>query len=186
MRNLLITIVLFLLSTSTALAANPAPLGLELGVATLAQARQALGGKTRLTDAGTNAYSGGRMIKGDGTGLEVEGLSEITLIFDKNDKLAAVLMTLPKQEGMSDMQNGMFKKTLATLSAKYKLVEKRVPFVGDSYAKFRQGDSIIELDAPHLSFNMNLRYLTNDLQAAFNRQSEVEKSAKQRRQASQL
>ena len=95
-------------------------------------------------------------------------------------------MTLPKQEGMGDMQNGVFRKTLATLSGKYKLVEKRVPFVGDSYAKFRQGDSIVELDAPHLSFNMSLRYLTNDLQAAFNRQSEAEKAGKQRKQASQL
>jgi hypothetical protein len=91
------------------------------------------------------------MLKGDGAGLEVEGLSEITLIFDKSDKLAAVLMTLPKQEGMGDMQNGVFRKTLNTLSGKYKLVEKRVPFVGNSYAKFRQGDNIIELDAPHLS-----------------------------------
>jgi hypothetical protein len=33
---------------------------------------------------------------------------------------------------------------------------------------------------------MSLRYLTNDLQAAFNRQPEAEKSTKQRRQASQL
>lgn len=177
---------IFALLSLPALAANPAPLGLELGVTSLAQAKQTLGGKTRLADAGTNAYSGGKMLKGDGAGLEVEGLSEITLIFDKSDKLAAVLMTLPKQEGMGDLQNGVFKKTLATLSAKYKLVEKRVPFVGDSYAKFRQGNSVIELDAPHLSFNMSLRYLTNDLQAAFNRQSEADKTEKQRKQASQL
>jgi len=33
---------------------------------------------------------------------------------------------------------------------------------------------------------MSLRYLTNDLQAAFNRQSEAEKAGKQRKQASQL
>lgn len=33
---------------------------------------------------------------------------------------------------------------------------------------------------------MNLRYLTNDLQAAFNRQSEAEKAGTQRKQASQL
>jgi hypothetical protein len=33
---------------------------------------------------------------------------------------------------------------------------------------------------------MSLRYLTNGLQAAFNRQSESEKSAQQRKQASQL
>lgn len=175
-----------LLLTFPALAANPTPLGLELGVATLAQAKQTLGGKTRLGDAGINAYSDGKMLKGDGAGLDVEGLSEITLIFDKSDKLAAVLMTLPKQEGMGDMHNSVFTKTLNTLSGKYKLVEKRVPFVGNSYAKFRQGDSIVELDAPHLSFNMSLRYLTNELQAAFNRQSEAEKSAKQRKQASQL
>ncbi len=87
---------------------------------------------------------------------------------------------------MGDVQSSGFKKTLATLSGKYKLVEKRAPFVGDSYAKFRQGDSIVGLDAPHLSFNMSLRYLTNELQASFNRQAEAEKPEKQRKRASQL
>lgn len=33
---------------------------------------------------------------------------------------------------------------------------------------------------------MSFRYLTNELQAAFNRQAEAEKSEKQRKQASQL
>jgi len=80
MKKLFCAITLLFISFP-ALAANPAPLGLELGVATFAQVKQALNTKTRLTDAGTNAYSSGKMLKGDGTGLEIEGLSEITLIF---------------------------------------------------------------------------------------------------------
>jgi hypothetical protein len=57
------------------------------------------------------------------------------------------------------------------LAGKYKLVRKNQPFVGDAQATFRQGDSSIELDAPHLSFSMTLSYMTNTLQKAFKQQS---------------
>lgn len=108
------------------------------------------------------------------------------LIFDASDKLAAVLMTLPKGGGFGDLQNGNFAKTVKTLAAKYKLVEKNQPFVGNARARFRQGDSVIELDAPHLSFTMELRYLTDALQKAFSQQSDNEKAEQERRQASRL
>ena len=164
-------------------AANAAPLGLELGVATYAQAKQQVGGKTSLSDIGTNKYSGGKMLQGDGAGLGIEGLSEITFIFDKSDKLAGVLMTMPKGSGFGDLENGNFKKTLAALSAKYKLDEKHTPFVGDASARLHQGDSVIEVTAPHLSFNMEVRYLSNELQKAFKQQSSSERATKEKRQA---
>jgi hypothetical protein len=167
-------------------AANAAPLGMEIGVATLAQVKQQIGNKTKLVDAGVNKFTGGRMLVSNGLGLDVEGLSTITLIFDTKEKLAGVLMQLPKGSGLGDMKNGSFQKTLTTLSGKYKLVEKRVPFVGDAYAKLKQDDSIIELDAPHLSFVMELRYMTNDLQKTYMQQSASEKSTKERIQASKL
>lgn len=164
-------------------AGNAAPLGLELGVASYAQVKQQLGGKTTLSDGGTNQYSGGRMLEGDGEGLGIDGLSSITFIFDRADKLAAVLMTMPKSNGFGDMENGNFKKTLKALSAKYKLDEKRIPFVGDAYAKLHQGDSIIELSAPHMGFGMELRYVAVALQKAFLQQSSKERIAKDKRQA---
>ncbi len=183
MRTLLTAMVIGLATVAQAAnAANAAPLGMELGSATLEQVRKDIGSRTALNDNGTNKFSGGPMLKSDGAGLGIEGLSEVVFIFDKTQKLAGVLMTLPKG-GLDDES---FNRTLSMLSAKYKAVEKRVPFVGNKYARFRQGDSVVELDAPHMSFEMSLRYLTDQMLADFNSQSAAEKADKRRRQASQL
>lgn len=160
--------------SNLALAINAAPLGMELNVATYAQVKQQLGGKTSLSDAGTNKYSGGKMLQGNGDGLGIEGLSEITFIFDASEKLAGVLMTLPKDS---------FKPTLKALSAKYKLVESVVPFVGNASAKLQQGESVIELDAPHMSFEMTVTYMTRGLKQAFTQQASNERASKEKRQA---
>lgn len=163
--------------SNIALAANAAPLGLELGVATYAQVKQQVGGKTSLSDAGTNKYSGGKMLKGNGDGLGIDGLSELTFVFDSSDKLAAVLMTLPKDS---------FQQTLNALSKKYKLVEKQVPFVGNASAKLQQGDSVIEMSAPHLSFEMSVQYLTKSLKQSYTQQASNERAVKEKRQADQF
>ncbi len=173
--KLLIVFAMLCMAISNgAFAANAAPLGLELGVASYAQVKQQVGGKTSLADAGSNKYSGGKMLQGDGAGLGIEGLSEITFIFDKTDKLAAVLMTLPKDS---------LQKTLSALSNKYQLIEKQVPFVGNAFVRLQQGDSVIELDAPHLSFQMTVNYLTKSLKQSFNQQATGERAAKEKRQA---
>lgn len=166
--------VLYMAFPHLALATNAAPLGQELGVATYAQVRQRVCGKTDLSDAGINKFSGGKMLRGNGNGLGMAGLSEVTFIFDRTDKLAGVMMTLPKDS---------FKPTLKALSAKYKLVGSVVPFVGNASAKLKQGDSIIKLDAPHLSFEMQVLYLSNSLNQAFQQQSSSERTAKEKRQA---
>ncbi|MEY2891111.1 MAG: hypothetical protein RJA98_1019 [Pseudomonadota bacterium] len=166
--------------------ANAAPLGLELGVATLTQVRKALAGRTQLDDGGTNSYSQGPMLKSDGEGLDIEGLSELTLIFDRQEVLVGVLLTLPKTEGFGDLQNGGFKKVVKQLSSKYKLVRKAEPFVGDAYAEFNQGQSVIQLDAPHLGFEMTLNYLQVDFLRMYKAQSSKAQADKQRRQSNQL
>lgn len=160
-----------------ALAANAAPLGMELNVATYAQVKQQVGGKTSLSDTGINKYSGGKMLQGNGDGLGIEGLSEITFIFDVSDKLAAVLMTLPKDS---------FAKTLSALSGKYKLIEKQVPFVGNASAKLQQGDTEIDLNAPHLSFQMSVQYVSKNLKQAFTQQAKNERATKEKKQADQF
>lgn len=175
--------VLVLAAAQTAFAGNnAAPLGVELGVASYDQVKQNLGKKTRLSDAGTNAYSDGPMLKGSGEGLEIDGLQEITFIFDKANRLAGVVMTLPK----GGMGSENVKQIVGMLSKKYKVVKKDIPFVGDAYARFKQGASIIEVSAPHLGFSMEVRYLANDLVAALNTRSETEKTAKQQKQKSQF
>jgi hypothetical protein len=158
----------------TAFAANAAPFGQELGLSTYAQVKQQVGGKTSLSDAGTNKFSGGKMLQGDGDGLGIEGLSQVSFIFDPADKLFGVVMTLPKDS---------FKPTLKALSAKYKLIDSEVPFVGDASAHLKQDDSFVEMRSPHLSFTMTVLYLTNGLKQAFQQQSSSERSTKEKKQA---
>lgn len=184
MKILFRLMVALLLGFSTSVwAGNAAPLGFELGVATLPQVQQGLSAKTRLTETGTNKYTGGKMLSSTGAGLDVDGLKEITFIFDKNNVLAGVTMSLNKGDGM---HNEGFKKLSKTLASKYKQVEKREPFVGDCYARYVQGDSVVILNVPHMSFEMGLSYLTKGLLADFNKQSVQEKSAQQKTQASKF
>lgn len=174
MKNLVFVLTLFFSSVHHAYAANAAPFGQELGLSTYAQVKQQIGSKTSLSNAGTNKFSGGKMLQGDGDGLGIEGLSGVTFIFDRTDKLVGVLMTLPKES---------FKPTLKALSAKYQLVSSEVPFVGNASAKLKLGDSVVELSAPHMSFTMEVLYLTNSLKQAFQQQSSNERAAKDKKQA---
>lgn len=160
--------------TLPAFAANVSPLGLEIGTATLPEVKAKIGAQTRFQDGGTNAYSRGKMLKGGGEGLSIEGLQEITFIFDAQDRLDAVLMRMPKSR---------FKEVYAFLKGKYKVQSERVPFVGDAYARLVQGDSVVEIDAPHLSFEMDVRYISNKLLAAFNQQSVQDEAARKKAQS---
>ena len=72
------------------------------------------------------------------------------------------------------------------MAAKYKLIEKNQPFVGDASASFRQGESSIMLEAPHMSFTMSLSYVTLALQKAFRQQSASEQANKARAQANKF
>lgn len=165
---------------------NAAPLGLELGAATLADVQKEVGTKFQLSDLGINKFSGGKMLSGTGNGLGIDGLSEIAFIFDQNNVLAGVLMTLPKKDNRNDLQNGNFKKTAKALASKYKKVEMQDPFVGSAYARFSQGKSVIELDAPHMSFTMSLRYVTSDFMSNFNKQAAADRASKDQAQAGKL
>lgn len=175
--------IVFLCATQYATAApTAAPLGVEIGAATLEQVKRDIGGRTRLSDVGINAYSEGPMLKGDGSGLEIDGLSEILFIFDKANKLAGVVMTLPK----GGMGSENVRKVMGMLGEKYKTLQKNIPHVGNAYGKFKQGASIIEVDAPHMSFTMEVRYLSEAFLASFNQRSQQERAEKQQRQKSQF
>jgi hypothetical protein len=151
-------------------AANVAPLGLEVGVASIEQVKTRLGNSS-VAQTGINAYSDGLMLESDGDGLEIEGLQKILFIFDNKNKLAGVVMTMNKHR---------FDEIYQFLSSKYKVSSKKIPFVGDSYVRFNQGASMVEISSPHMSFEMEVRYLTNTLLAAFKKRSAEED--KQRRQ----
>jgi hypothetical protein len=157
-------------------AASAAPLGMEIGVATYDQVKERIGKSTALNSAGINKYTGGQMLSGNGEGLDVAGLSEITFIFDRAGVLQGVLMTLAKD----------FRPTYERLRKKYKLVSQKIPFVGNSYAKFAQETSVIILDAPHLSFDMTLSYVSPSFLAAYKARSSEEDAQRERAQQDRL
>lgn len=152
---------------------DPAPFGLELGKATVAQAKA----KYRLKSDGTNKYSQGPMFKVEPSSVQLDGLQQMTLIFNKQQVLVGVMTTLPKAQ---------FKPFHEMLSKKYRVTSEEVPFVGDASVKYKSGGTQIELDAPHLSFQMSMNYFRNELLDAFKQQEELEQKAKQKATESQL
>ena len=158
-------------------AQNASPLGLEIGMANLAQVQKQIGSQTRLNPTGTNKYSGGKMYEADGSGLNVDGVKSVTLIFDQSDLLVGVLVSMPKDP----------KSLVKNFSGKYKLVNNKVDsFMNYGTAQFTKGDTVIDIGAPHLSFDMGVRYLSKRLRDAFTQQSNAETAAKQKRKSVSL
>lgn len=152
-------------------------LGVEIGVTTVDQLKQDLSKKTKLEDRGANKFTGGPMYKTDGASYEIEGLTEVLYIFDDQMRLSGVLMQMNKER---------FDAVFQFLSGKYKVAAQQRPFVGSQFARFRPADAFIEMDAPHLGFNMEVRYIRNDLMQRFNAQSEAETAAKKKSEASKF
>lgn len=149
-------------------------LGVEIGVTTVNQMRQELSKKTHVEDSGTNEFAGGPMLKTDGAAYEIEGLTEVVYIFDDQKKLAGVIM---------DMSKGRFDSVFEFLNKKYKVTSQQRPFVGDQFARFKPADSFIEMDAPHMGFNMEVRYIRNDLMQKFKTKSNENSAAKKKSEA---
>lgn len=53
-----------------------------------------------------------------------------------------------------------FEETNSVLARKYTKKKLINPFVGDKYARYVNGSDVIELNAPHMDFEMSLIYLT--------------------------
>jgi hypothetical protein len=104
-------------------------------------------------------------------------LQEDIFNFDKSERLAGVLMTL---------SNNGLDEIVEFLKPKYKLTQKVRPFVGDKFAAFEATNVQIELDAPHLGFDMNLRFIRDDLDRQFRTQSTQEKQEKKRAEQSRF
>jgi hypothetical protein len=155
-------------------AGNVAPLGLEVGVADLQAVRAKLGRQTRLLGAGTNKWTGGPMLKSNGSGLDIEGLQEFLFVFGRDKKLEGVILTMRKER---------LRAVAELLRTKYTPAHEDLPFVGDASATYHMGESLARIEAPHLSSSMNVLYLTHRLQAAYDSGSALEEAEHRRRQA---
>lgn len=177
--NQYIGTVALLLWTNLSMAGvgNVDPFGLELGVATRGQVEQAFKGKP-LSTLGENAASGGAMLVAEQPGIGPEGLKKILFVFDKQDRLVGLQMTLPKDfhgKNVSGIAND--------LARKYVQKSRNLPQVGNGAARFERGRSAVVVEAPHLSFEFTVTYLTEGLErdlAAYEREQKQQKAARSR------
>lgn len=172
----LVTVLIFSACAGMAHAGTQV-LGVEIGQTTPAQLTKALAKHAKLENRGTNKYSGGDMYHVDGDAYDIEGLKDVLYIFDDRQRLAGVIM---------DMDKGRFDSVYQYLTGKYKVTSQQRPFVGNQYAVFKPNDAVIELDSPHMSFDMEVRYLRNDLMQQFKAQSPADAVAKKRSEASKF
>lgn len=77
------------------------------------------------------------------------------------------LIAVQVEAGKGGMGADGAREAFAALSAKYKLAAGApMPALGDGYARFSTGDSIIEQSSPHLSFTFTVTYYTKAFYAA--------------------
>lgn len=126
---------------------------------------------------GINLYSQGPMLTLRPGEVELDGLQEFTLIFDDQHKLAAMVLTLGKHR---------FDAVHGHLRGRYAVRESQIPFVGDRYVRYGAPGATIELNAPHLSFEMTLIYQRDDFRKAFRDHQAKQREEKRRREASQF
>lgn len=177
MRKLICGFIIFLASQLALAAGNATPFGVEVGIASLAEVQKKIGSQTLLRQKGINQYSNGKMLEGDGRDLDVEGVDKVTFIFDSSDILVGVLVSMQKDP----------KSLVKAFVGKYQIVSNRIDsFMNYGYAKFQKGESVIEIDAPHLSFSMEVRYLTKKFMAVFLQQSAADEALKQKKKANGL
>lgn len=131
--------LLFLAATTVF--AEPAPFGLEIGKATVADAEKMY----RIEKLGTNKDNNGNAYNVYNVAVnkvDFDGLKELKITFNEKGVLTCVYATLP---------NTQFKSIHQSLAKKYKVVRQEIPFVGDSSAEYVNGSTVVLLDAPHLS-----------------------------------
>lgn len=133
--------------------------------------------KKHIQYAGMNKYSNGKMYSVQGQAYGVAGLSNALFIFDQQDLLSGVVLTMDKNR---------FDDIKKILDEKYRLVSSQVPFVGNKSAKYRDGDVQIEINSPHLQFEMSVIYLNEKLRKNFEMISASESQEKARRESSKF
>ncbi|OOF87942.1 hypothetical protein BKG93_00280 [Rodentibacter ratti] len=137
-----------------------------------------------LEQDGINSYSDGNQYYINTREIDFDGLKSTLVIFDKQGILVGVLSTLSESD---PMKHGTFSHLYKILNNKYKLVKKERPFVGDQFAKFKDGNTEITLNAPHMgNFEIRLDYIRNNLLENYKKRNAKDKKAKIENDASAL
>lgn len=90
--------------------------------------------------------------------IDFDGVIREKVIFNPEGKASAILL---------DMNKNRFDDVHAILAKKYKVVHKEIPYAGNKYVRYANGDDRIELGSPYLSFSMQLIYSDELMQDSF-------------------
>lgn len=113
------------------------------------------------------------MLNVDAYEVGLQDLQKVLFIFNPDGTLSVVDMTFRKTK---------FDELYGQLNKKYKLVKKQIPFVGNKYAEYKNGKSTVKLDAPHMSFELDVIYGQNSF---FKNMKEVNNRQEQQRKDQQ-
>jgi hypothetical protein len=177
MKKIAANLLLCLSITAANVYAGAKVLDVEVGATTIDALKTSAGTKIRLKQSGISTWTGGPTLVAEGADFEIEGLKSVLYIFDDQKKLSALVMTMDKSR---------FDAIYQFLANKYKLVSQQRPHVGNSFAKFSAPDTSVEIDAPHMSFDMEVKYLSNNFVKSFQAKSQAEAAAKKNKEKSQF
>jgi len=156
-------------------AGDVTPLGQTVGKSTIDNLKKS---DCSITELGQNKYSQGKMFNAKPSCYDIQGLKEVLFIYNNSDVLEAVLLKF---------DNAQFNGILGSLKQKYKKKTKEdIPFVGNKFVQWEEDKVNIELSSPHMSFDMELLYITKALNAKFKGDVNTEAQQKKTKQTNQL
>ena len=150
-----------------------APLGLELGKATCTEASRKLQGAR---PDGTSAWARGPILQLPAGAGDLQGLKGGLIVCVDKDRVVAIGLDF-------DQGGNAVVLTANQLDTKYQQVRRNLPLVGNGFAQWKAANGIVEIDAPHLSFDFQLRYWASGARETYSKflaEQQRQKEAKKR------
>lgn len=152
--------------------ANAAPFGLEIGVASCDSAR------SKLASSSEKKLGDGDVLLYASKPADLFPGAQSMFARCSANKVIALGMDIAK----GGMGNPKAREVYSFLDGKYKRVAGApMPNVGNGYARFTSGATVIEQDAPHMSFNFSVTFFSKGFYDYL--VIEDEKKAQQKKQA---
>lgn len=159
------------------ISAATSPLGFTLGKTTLDEVERSLP-RDKIKKIGLSSVTEGPVLEIDPAAFEFDGLEKVLLVFETNQRLAIVILTIAKQR---------FRDVLTDLRSKYIVENQNIDnFMKNGKAKFRSDNDVVLFNAPHLSFSLDLSYITDKLWRETLRRTEEEVIQKRQQERGKL
>lgn len=173
----LATAMLLALLPVAPISAATSPLGFTLGKTTLDEVERSLP-QNKIKKVSRSTVTEGPWLEIDPDAFGFDGLENVLLVFETDQRLAVVILTIAKRR---------FRNVLADLRSKYTVESQAIDNVmQNGEAKFRSGDDWILFNAPHLSFSIDLSYITDNLWRETLRRTEEEVIQKRQQERGKL